>query len=79
MPLASCAALGMIGFFCSATSLPITAITMSLEYFGGEEMVAIIIVMTVSYIISGFYDILTKRKIPEGKGKIFEGKVHKNK
>lgn len=79
IPLASCAALGMIGFFCSATSLPITAIAMSLEYFGGEEMVAIIIVMTVSYIISGFYDILTKRKIPEGKGKIFEGKVHKNK
>lgn len=79
IPLASCAALGMIGVFCSATSLPITAIAMSLEYFGGEEMVAIIIVMTVSYIISGFYDILTKRKIPEGKGKIFEGKVHKNK
>ena len=52
---------------------------MSFEYFGGEEMVAIIIVMNVSYIISGFYDILTKRKIPEGKGKIFEGKVHKNK
>lgn len=56
-----------------------SAVAISLEYFGGEEMVAIIIVMTVSYIISGFYDILTKRKIPEGKGKIFEGKVHKNK
>lgn len=78
IPLASSAALGMIGVFCSATSLPITSIAMSLEYFGGEEMVAIMIVMTVSYIISGFYDILIKRKLPKEKGKIFAGNVHKN-
>lgn len=74
IPLASSTALGMIGVFCSATSLPITSRAMSLEYFGGDGMVAII-VMTISYIITGFYDILIKRKLPNGKGKIFEGKV----
>ena len=79
LPLTSVTALGMIGLFCSATSLPITSIAMALEYFGGEEMLAIIIVMTVSYIISGFYDILVKKKLPKEKGKIFEGVVHKNK
>lgn len=52
LPLESSTALGMIGVFCSATSLPITSMAMALEYFGGGEMVAIIIVMTISYIIS---------------------------
>lgn len=77
IPLESSAALGMIGVFCSATSLPITSITMALEYFGGGEMVAIIIVMTVSYIVSGFYDIFTKNKLPKEKKTIFEGEVNK--
>lgn len=79
LPLESSTALGMIGVFCSATSLPITSMAMSLEYFGGGEMVAIIIVMTISYIISGFYDILVKNKLPKEKGKLFEGSVHENK
>ena len=78
LPLESSTALGMIGVFCSATSLPITSMAMSLEYFGGGEMVAIIIVMTISYIISGFYDILVKNKLPKEKEKLFEGSVHKN-
>ena len=79
LPLESSTALGMIGVFCSATSHPITSMAMALEYFGGGEMVAIIIVMTISYIISGFYDILVKNKLPKEKGKLFEGSVHENK
>lgn len=79
LPLESSTALGMIGVFCSATSLPITSIAMALEYFGGGEMVAIMIVMTISYIISGFYDILVKNKLSKEKGKLFEGSVHENK
>ena len=79
LPLPSVTALGMIGVFCSATSLPMTSIAMALEYFGGEEMVAIILVMTISYVISGFYDILYKRKLPKEKVMLFEGYVHKNK
>lgn len=77
VPLESSAALGMIGVFCSATSLPITSVAMSLEYFGGKEMTAIIIVMTVSYIISGFYDILAKKKISSAKKNLFKGEVTK--
>lgn len=79
LPLPSVTALGMIGVFCSATSLPMTSIAMALEYFGGEEMIAIILVMTVSYIISAFYDILSKKKLPKEKAMLFKGYVHKNK
>lgn len=77
LPLASSAALGMVGVFCGATSLPITSIALALEYFGGDEMVAIMIVMTISYIVSGFYDLVTKNKLPKEKSKIFAGQVHK--
>ena len=79
LPLKSVTALGMIGVFCSATSLPITSIAMALEYFGGEEMVAIIIVMTVSYIISGFYDVLINKKIPKEKDNIFRAHIQGDK
>ena len=65
----------MIGVFCGAASLPLTSIAMSVEYFGNGEMVAVMIVMTTSFIISGFYDIFTKNKLSKGKDDIFEGKV----
>lgn len=38
---------------------------------------AIIIVMTFSYIISGFYDVITKRKLTEGKSTLFKAIVDK--
>lgn len=79
LPLSSVASLGMIGLFCSATSLPITSIAMAIEYFGGEEMVAIIIVMTISYIISAFYDILVKKKLPQEKANILKADINKDK
>ena len=65
------AALGMIGLFCSAQALPITSIAIAIEYFGSKEVMAIIIVVVVSYSISGFYDIFTERKLTKGKSTIF--------
>ncbi|MEG2291603.1 MAG: chloride channel protein [Clostridium sp.] len=73
LPLASVAALGMIGVFCGATALPITGVAMAIEYFGASEVMAIIIIMTLSYTMSGFYDILTKRKLTSGKSTLFKG------
>lgn len=75
LPLKAVAALGMIGVFCSATALPITAVAIAIEYFGANEVMSIIVIMTISYTISGFYDILTKRKLTEGKSTIFNGGV----
>lgn len=65
------ASLGMIGAFCSVAALPISAIAISVEYFGTKSVLEIIIVMTVSYTISGFYDIIIKRKLTEGKSTLF--------
>ena len=73
LPLDSVAALGMVGVFCSVQSLPITCIAMAIEYFGSGEVMAIILIMTISYSISGFYDIFTKRKLTGGKSTLFKG------
>ena len=77
IPLESSAALGMIGVFCSTKSLPITCIAMAIEYFGSKEVMAIILVMTISYTISGFYDIFTRRKLTGGKSTLFESLAYK--
>ena len=78
IPVASVAALGMIGVFCGATALPLTGIMMAIEYFGSSHVMAIIIVMIISYSISGFYDLLTHSKLAKGKKEIFEGQVESN-
>lgn len=78
LPLESVAAMGMIGVFSSATALPITAIIMSIEYFGSKEIMSIIVIMIISYSISGFYDILSKRELTKGKSTLFEGSADKD-
>ncbi|MFR1707378.1 MAG: chloride channel protein [Clostridium sp.] len=73
LPVASVAALGMVGVFSGAVALPITGVAMAIEYFGASEVMAIIIIMTLSYTTSGFYDILTSRKLTKGKSTLFKG------
>ena len=51
----------------------LTAIAMSIEYFGSNEVMSVILIMTISYSVSGFYDILTKRKLTNGKSALFKG------
>lgn len=68
----------MIGVFCSAQALPITSIAIAIEYFGANEVMAIIIIMVISYSISGFYDIFTKRKLSKGKSTLFLGMYNKD-
>lgn len=77
LPLESVAALGMVGVFCSAQSLPMTGVAIAIEYFGAQEVLSIILIMTISYSVSGFYDILTKRKLTEGKSTLFKGIYNK--
>lgn len=75
LPTASVTALGMIGVFCGATALPLTGIMMAIEYFGSSQVMAIMIVMMISYSLSGFYDLLSKSKLSKGKKEIFEGEI----
>lgn len=78
LPIESVAALGMVGVFCASTSLPITSIALAMEYFGREEVMSIILIMVICYVVSGFYDILTKRELTKGKSTIFKAKVKVN-
>ncbi|UUF07200.1 chloride channel protein [Turicibacter bilis] len=71
----SVAALGMIGVFCGAASLPLTGIVMAIEYFGANEVMAIILVMTITYMISGFYDLFSTNKLAKGKKELFEAQI----
>ncbi|WP_343290120.1 chloride channel protein [Turicibacter bilis] len=75
LSIPSVAALGMIGVFCGAASLPLTGIVMSIEYFGANEVMAIILVMTITYMISGFYDLFSTNKLAKGKKELFEAQI----
>lgn len=79
LPVSSVSALGMVGVFCASTSLPITSICLAIEYFGRGEVMSIIIIMITCYLISGFYDILSKRELTKGKSTIFRAEVEKKK
>ena len=75
LSIPSVAALGMIGVFCGAASLPLTGIVMAIEYFGANEVMAIILVMTITYMISGFYDLFSTNKLAKGKKELFEAQI----
>ena len=75
LSIPSVAALGMIGVFCGAASLPLTGIVMAIEYFGANEVMAIILVMTITYMISGFYDLFSTSKLAKGKKELFEAQI----
>ena len=44
-----------------------------------KKIISMTLVLSLIHILSGFYDILVKNKLPKEKGKLFEGSVHKNK
>lgn len=77
LPVDSVTALGMVGVFCASTSLPITSICLAIEYFGRDEVMSIILIMVICYVISGFYDIFSKKELTKGKSTIFKGEVMK--
>ncbi len=75
LEVSSVAALGMIGVFGGAASLPLTGIVMAVEYFGTNEVLPIILVMTITYLISGLYDVISTQKLPKGKNDVFQANI----
>lgn len=49
-----CAALGMTAVFCGVTNCPITSMLIGFELFGFEGAVFILLVISVSYLFSGY-------------------------
>jgi len=48
-----CAALGLIGLFCSATNSPFASIVLSIEMFGGANLHLFALVCVVCFVLSG--------------------------
>ena len=56
-------AIGMIAFFCGVVNCPIASIMLSLELFGGADVLLFCIACGVSYVFSGYYGLYSSQKI----------------
>ncbi len=63
LPTALCAACGMIGVFCGVTNCPITSLLMAIEMFGTDAIHYCIMVIAISYLLSGYYSLYSSQKI----------------
>lgn len=63
LPASICAACGMVGVFCGVTNCPITSLIMSIEMFGTGPVHHCIIVIAISYLLSGYYSLYSSQKI----------------
>ena len=62
LPVELAAACGMAGLFCGVTNCPVTALLISFELFGFAAMPCYIVVVAVSYLISGYHSLYHKQK-----------------
>lgn len=63
MPVALCAACGMVGVFCAATNCPIASFIIAFELFGGKGMPFYCIVIAISYLMSGYTSLYKEQRI----------------
>lgn len=63
LPISLCAACGMVGVFCGVTNCPITSLLMAIEMFGTGAIHYCILVIAVSYLLSGYYSLYSSQKI----------------
>ena len=64
-----CAAVGMIGVFCGVTNCPVTSLLISFELFGYKGVSYFMIVIAVSYLMSGYYGLYSDQTIVYSKYK----------
>lgn len=63
------AALGLTAIFCGVTNCPITSILISFELFGMNGASYIILVVAISYMLSGYFGLYSSQKIVYSKYK----------
>lgn len=57
------AGLGMTAIFCGVTNSPMTSILLAYELFGGEALALFALVISISYMLSGYYGLYSEQKI----------------
>ncbi len=63
MPVAFCAAVGMVALFASVTNCPIATVFLAIELFGGEGLLYYALAIFVSFVLSGYFSLYTGQKI----------------
>ena len=66
---ALCAALGMAAVFCGVTNCPLTSLLISFELFGMGGAPYFLLVIAVSYLLSGYYGLYQTQKFAYSKYK----------
>ena len=63
MPVALCAAVGMVALFASVTNCPIATVFLAVELFGAEGLLYYALAIFVSFVLSGYFSLYTGQKI----------------
>lgn len=63
LPADICAASGMVGVFCAVTNSPVTSLLIAFEMFGFAGMPFFCVVVSVSYLLSGYQSLYKEQKI----------------
>lgn len=62
LPLALCAACGMVSVFCGVTNCPLTSIIIAVEMFGSDSLVFCALCIAISYLLSGYFSLYSTQK-----------------
>lgn len=57
------ASLGLIALFCGVTNCPMTAFILSTEMFGNQGSIYFMLIIAISYMLSGYSGLYTKQKM----------------
>lgn len=57
------AGIGLISLFCGVTNCPITSVVLSVELFGGENIMYFMLSCAISYLLSGYHGLYKEQKI----------------
>ena len=63
MPAGFAAALGLVCLFCGAVNCPIASIVLSVELFGGGNLVYFALGCGIAYMLSGYFGLYSSQKI----------------
>ena len=63
MPIAFCAAVGMVALFASVTNCPVATVFLAIELFGAEGLLYYALAIFVAFVLSGYFSLYTGQKI----------------
>lgn len=74
-----CAAVGMIGVFCGVTNCPLASLIIAIELFGSKGAPYFLLVIAVSYLLSGYYGLYGEQSFLYSKfsNRMVRHKTHK--